>query len=88
MASIPEEIPVIKNFNVSFKPNSLNVIIGSVGHGKTSVLLAILGELPKVSGKLSVSGRLAYVEQEPMIFSGTIRSNILFGLKYEKERYR
>lgn len=47
----------------------------------------MLGELPPTSGRVSVHGRIAYVSQQPWVFSGTVRSNILFGKKYEKERY-
>ena len=32
-------------------------------------------------------GRIVYVSQQPWVFSGTVRSNILFGKKYEEERY-
>ena len=38
-------------------------------------------------GQVSVHGRIAYVSQQPWVFSGTVRSNILFGKKYEKDRY-
>ena len=54
---------------------------------QSSLLSAVLGELPLSQGKVSVHGRIAYVSQQPWVFSGTVRSNILFGKKYEKERY-
>ena len=54
---------------------------------QSSLLSAVLGELPPSQGKVSVHGRIAYVSQQPWVFSGTVRSNILFGKKYEKERY-
>jgi len=34
-----------------------------------------------------VKGKIAYVEQEPFIFSSTIENNICFGLKYNEERF-
>lgn len=54
---------------------------------QSSLLSAVLGELPPASGLVNVHGRIAYVSQQPWVFSGTVRSNILFGKKYEKERY-
>ena len=54
---------------------------------QSSLLSAVLGELPLIQGKVSVHGRIAYVSQQPWVFSGTVRSNILFGKKYEKDRY-
>lgn len=35
-----------------------------------------------------MEGSLAYVEQEPYIFAGTIRENILFGKPYDEEFYK
>lgn len=35
---------------------------------------------------MKVSGSISYVEQEPFIFSASIRENILFGNPYDKER--
>ena len=48
----------------------------------------ILGELSTLEGSREVKGRIAYAPQEPWIFSGTIRQNILCGLDYDEERYR
>ena len=55
---------------------------------QSSLLSAVLGELPPSQGKVSVHGRIAYVSQQPWVFSGTVRSNILFGKKYEEDRYK
>lgn len=54
---------------------------------QSSLLSAVLGELPKDSGLINVTGRIAYVSQQPWVFSGTVRSNILFDKEYEKEKY-
>ena len=55
---------------------------------QSSLLRALLGELPPSQGKVNVHGRIAYVSQQPWVFPGTVRSNILFGKKYEEERYK
>ena len=54
---------------------------------QSSLLSAVLGELRPSQGLVTVRGRIAYVSQQPWVFSGTVRSNILFGKTYEKERY-
>ncbi|XP_043705213.1 ABC transporter C family member 8-like [Telopea speciosissima] len=54
-------------------------VCGPVGAGKSSLLYAILGEIPKISGTVDVLGSVAYVSQTSWIHSGTIRENILFG---------
>jgi ATP-binding cassette subfamily C (CFTR/MRP) protein 4 len=46
-----------------------------------------LGELKPISGKVEVKGRLSYVSQEPWMFMGTIRDNILFGMAYDSAWY-
>ena len=44
-----------------------------------------MGELIHMSGQCQIQGRLALVPQQAWIFSGTVRENILFGSKYNKE---
>lgn len=76
--------------NVSFdiKPKTLVAIIGPVGAGKSSVIQSILRELPAESGSMDVRGMVSYASQEPWLFTGTVRQNILFGLPYDKKRYK
>ncbi|XP_057563357.1 ATP-binding cassette sub-family C member 4-like isoform X2 [Hippopotamus amphibius kiboko] len=79
--------PTLQGLSFTVRPGELLAVIGPVGAGKSSLLSAVLGELPPSQGLVSVHGRIAYVSQQPWVFSGTSRSNILFGKKYEKERY-
>lgn len=53
-----------------------------------SLIQAILGELPAESGSINVHGTFSYASQEPWLFTGTVRQNILFGLPMDKNRYR
>lgn len=46
----------LRDLNVSFKEGKLNVIIGPTGSGKTSLLMALLGEMTLVEGKVFLPG--------------------------------
>ncbi|KAF6083621.1 ATP binding cassette subfamily C member 4 [Phyllostomus discolor] len=81
------ETPTLQGLSFTVRPGELLAVVGPVGAGKSSLLSAVLGELPPRQGVVTVHGRVAYVSQQPWVFSGTVRSNILFGKKFEKERY-
>ncbi|KAM8976173.1 ATP-binding cassette sub-family C member 4 [Pelodytes ibericus] len=81
------EMPTLQNISCSVRPGELLAVIGPVGAGKSSLLSAVLGELPKDTGFVDVRGRIAYVSQQPWVFSGTVRSNILFGKEYVQDKY-
>ncbi|XP_061290378.1 ATP-binding cassette sub-family C member 4-like [Bos javanicus] len=82
------ELPTLKGLSFTVRPGELLTVVGPVGAGKSSLLRALLGELAPSQGNVSVHGRIAYVSQQPWVFPGTVRSNILFGKKYEEERYK
>uniref|UniRef100_A0A4W2CT01 Cystic fibrosis transmembrane conductance regulator n=1 Tax=Bos indicus x Bos taurus TaxID=30522 RepID=A0A4W2CT01_BOBOX len=79
--------PTLQGLSFTVRPGELLAVVGPVGAGKSSLLNALLGELPPSQGQVSVHGRIAYVSQQPWVFPGTVRSNILFGKKYEEDRY-
>lgn len=94
---------IIQNATAKWRPNltentlsninliacgKLVAVIGPVGSGKTSLLHAILKELPLIAGSIEVIGNISYASQEPWLFSGTVRQNILFGKTMNKERYK
>ena len=43
--------------------------------------------MPIHKGTIKINGTLSYAAQEPWIFCGTLRQNILFGQAYDGERY-
>ncbi|XP_077399671.1 ATP-binding cassette sub-family C member 4-like isoform X2 [Vanacampus margaritifer] len=79
--------PSLQNISLTVKPHQLLAVIGPVGSGKSSLLSAILGELSQDSGTMAVRGQLNYAAQQPWVFPGTIRSNILFGRVLDPHKY-
>ncbi|CAE7299000.1 ABCC2 [Symbiodinium necroappetens] len=55
-------------------------VVGSVGSGKSSLVAALLGEMPPSSdGLVELRGRrLAFIPQKAFVLSGTIKENIAF----------
>jgi ATP-binding cassette subfamily C (CFTR/MRP) protein 1 len=73
----PEAGIVLENVSLSITQGSLVMITGPVGVGKTTLLKAILGELPCDEGSISVElRRMAYCAQSPWLQNGTIRQAI------------
>jgi ABC-type bacteriocin/lantibiotic exporter with double-glycine peptidase domain len=52
----------IKNFTVAIPYGKITAVIGKIGSGKSSLLLAFLKEIPDTSGRLDFQGSVAYVE--------------------------
>lgn len=72
-------------------PNSTTLLIGASGAGKSTIISMLLGFIKPTSGKIlfngqdsfsinhrSLSDLTAWIGQKPVIFSGTIKENILF----------
>ncbi|KAL6820087.1 P-loop containing nucleoside triphosphate hydrolase protein [Trichoderma sp. SZMC 28015] len=85
----------LSNLEIKFHKNGLNLVCGPSGSGKSSLLLALLGEMELLRGRVhlplaeqpigddtSISDA-AYCPQEPWIMNQTIRANILFGLHFQ-----
>ncbi|XP_011072485.1 ABC transporter C family member 8-like isoform X2 [Sesamum indicum] len=79
--------PTLSGVSLEARLGQKIAVCGPVGSGKSSLLYAILGEIPKKSGTVSVLGSVAYVSQVSWIQSGTVRDNILFGKPMEKNKY-
>ena len=80
--------PVLKDLNFTIKNNSLTIVLGKVGSGKSSLISAILQDVPRTEGQIRARGKIAVVEQEPLVFSGTVRDNITFGKSFDEKRYK
>ncbi|KAM7349634.1 ATP-binding cassette sub-family C member 4-like isoform 2-T2 [Cochliomyia hominivorax] len=77
----------LKNVNLVVPQGKLCVIAGPVGSGKSSLLQLMMGELNANSGSIKIADDISYASQEPWLFSGTIKNNILFTDPYLSERY-
>ncbi|GFQ66173.1 hypothetical protein TNCT_86261 [Trichonephila clavata] len=78
----------LRNVTLTVKPGELLAVVGPVGCGKTSLLMSILGELPIVSGEVKVRGKVAYASQEPWVFGGSVKQNVIFGSNFDENRYK
>ncbi|EMD39554.1 hypothetical protein CERSUDRAFT_150095 [Gelatoporia subvermispora B] len=78
---------------LAFERGRINLILGPTGSGKTSLLMALLGEMhfiptgPESFVHLPREGGVAYAAQESWVQNETIRDNILFGSPFDEERY-
>ncbi|KAH7320049.1 P-loop containing nucleoside triphosphate hydrolase protein [Stachybotrys elegans] len=81
--------PVLKGLTFSVRNNERIGVVGRTGAGKSSLTLALFRFLEARSGKIFIDGqdiskmdlhslrsRLAIIPQDPVLFSGTIRSNL------------
>ncbi|KAI1821823.1 P-loop containing nucleoside triphosphate hydrolase protein [Xylaria intraflava] len=81
--------PVLKGLSFSIKRNERVGVIGRTGAGKSSLTLALFRFVEARSGSILIDGldiskiklhdlrsRLAIIPQDPVLFSGTIRSNL------------
>ncbi|PBK77153.1 hypothetical protein ARMSODRAFT_949046 [Armillaria solidipes] len=77
-----------------FQRGRINLVVGPTGSGKTSLLMALLGEMhfipasPDAWFNLPRDGGVAYAAQESWVQNETIKANILFGSPYDEERYK
>ncbi|KAI5073429.1 hypothetical protein GOP47_0011442 [Adiantum capillus-veneris] len=83
-----EPNPVLSDINFKVPQDHFVAVVGTVGMGKSSLLAALLGEIPKLNGSVEVHGTTAYVPQTAWIQSGTVQENILFGLPMDRAKYQ
>lgn len=65
--------PTLADINIDIKVGSLVAIVGGTGEGKTSLISAMLGELPPLENSTAIiRGTTAYVPQISWIFNATV----------------
>uniref|UniRef100_A0A8C6WQX4 ABC-type glutathione-S-conjugate transporter n=1 Tax=Neogobius melanostomus TaxID=47308 RepID=A0A8C6WQX4_9GOBI len=83
-----QDPPVLHSINMMVPQGSLLAVVGHVGCGKSSLISALLGEMEKTEGDVSVRGSVAYVPQQAWIQNASLRDNILFGKALDECKYR
>jgi ATP-binding cassette subfamily C protein LapB len=96
----PEQ-PIAALQNISFRvaAGERVGVIGRIGSGKTTIEKLIMGLYQPTTGSVWIDGvdlqqidpadlrrNIAYVPQDPMLFYGTVRNNIVFGAPYVDDR--
>ncbi|MGM9683618.1 MAG: ABC transporter ATP-binding protein [Eubacteriales bacterium] len=90
---------VIHDFSLDVKPGECVAFVGSSGSGKSTIMNLIVGFMKPTNGKFLIDGkdineynlseyrhRISVVPQTSILFSGTIRENITYGLtRYSEE---
>jgi ATP-binding cassette subfamily B protein len=88
--------PVLKNVSFTAKPGQVIALMGSTGSGKTSVVNLLTRFYDYGRGQITLDGidlreyprdflrrNIGIVEQEPFLFSRSIRENITYGVGRE-----
>lgn len=81
----------LENVNVEIRHGELVVIDGVTGSGKTALMNAMLGNLKKLGGRISIQNNengFGYVSQTPWLQRGTIRENVCWGKIFDESRYQ
>ncbi|KAM4569453.1 ATP-binding cassette sub-family C member 9 isoform 1-T2 [Odontesthes bonariensis] len=82
----------LSDINISIPTGQLTMIVGQVGCGKSSLLLAMLGEMQAIEGMVYWSNKnrnsVAYAAQKSWLLNATVEENITFGSPFNKQRYK
>ena len=81
----------LKDLDLQIRKGEFVGVCGRVGSGKSTLLSAILGRMTILKGQIMVGNgkavRTAVIMQDAWLFSGSIRENIIFGKKFNEDRY-
>uniref|UniRef100_A0A8P4GUH6 ABC-type glutathione-S-conjugate transporter n=1 Tax=Dicentrarchus labrax TaxID=13489 RepID=A0A8P4GUH6_DICLA len=80
-------LPCLQGINMKVKTGLLVAVVGNVGSGKSSLLSAMLGEMERRSGFVSIKGSVAYIPQQAWIQNASLKDNILFGGERKESWY-
>jgi len=91
----PGREKILENFSFQFLKGCTYAVVGPSGSGKSTLADIMLGLLPPDHGAVTVNdgqmlrsarARLLLVEQQPKIFSTSIRENLLMGFEAPDEK--
>lgn len=81
--------PLLSSIQMRIPQGKLTMIVGPVGCGKTTLLKALLGEVPALSGTIKLfAGDVSYCDQSPFHMNGTIRDTITTFSEYDDRWYK
>jgi ATP-binding cassette, subfamily B, bacterial len=93
-----QDQPTLHGVNLEAPAGSTIALVGATGAGKTTVLSLLARFYEATSGTITIDGtdistlaksslreRLAYVTQEPFLFNGTVRENLLLARREATE---
>ncbi|XP_013885519.1 ATP-binding cassette sub-family C member 9 [Austrofundulus limnaeus] len=82
----------LSDISMRIPTGQLTMIVGQVGCGKSSLLLAMLGEMQAIDGRVYWSNKnrnsVAYAAQKSWLLNATVEENITFGSPFNKQRYK
>uniref|UniRef100_A0A8C5RA15 ATP-binding cassette sub-family C member 9 n=1 Tax=Leptobrachium leishanense TaxID=445787 RepID=A0A8C5RA15_9ANUR len=90
-------LATLSNIDIQIPTGHLTMIVGQVGCGKSSLLLAILGEMQTLEGRVcwnrspgvsKIRHSVAYAGQKSWLLNATLEENITFGSPFNKQRYK
>ncbi|TIA36906.1 putative multidrug resistance protein [Aureobasidium pullulans] len=79
----------VRDLTCTIKEGSINMIVGPIGSGKTSLLLGLLGEIQNLKGFVRMrSTDIAYCQQSAWLPNQTIQDIITGTLAYQEAWYQ
>ncbi|CAD0106232.1 unnamed protein product, partial [Aureobasidium uvarum] len=83
------DTPALKDITSTIKEGTINMIVGPVGSGKTSLLLGLLGEIQSLKGFVRVrNANISYCQQSAWLPNLTIKSIITGTVPYDHSWYQ
>ncbi|KAJ3353138.1 hypothetical protein GGF32_003200, partial [Allomyces javanicus] len=79
--------PILRDIDLTIRAGQIVAVIGQVGSGKSSLLLAALGQLhTTTSGAVRRVTDVAYTPQAAYVFPGTVEDNIVMASPVDADR--
>lgn len=83
-----ENDALLSSVQLKIPQGKLTMIVGPVGCGKTTLLKALLGEVPALSGTIKLfASDVSYCDQSPFHMNGTLRDSITAFSEYDERWY-
>lgn len=89
---------VLQDFDLDVRPGQTIAVVGESGAGKSTLMSLLVGFMMPESGQILIDGQdistinlktyrrfLSVVPQTPLLFTGTLRDNIIYGMDHVSE---